>query len=364
MPLTVDVVTGATPPKYTEELVRRLSPAADARLLPSKAYAPSRLGAAYRLLHHPAQTALRRRSRAILHVDSQLLAYLLALPGRRPRVVTCHDFAQFHPEYDDPSYVRRGRAIGAWLERMIRRGLRKADRVIAVSQFTANEFLRFGGDSSRVDVVPQGVDLAAYRPRPRPECDPVRDRYGIPGGRPIVLHVGSEHPRKNVAGLYRAFAQVRKEALLVRVGTPRHPQRAALDGLARSLGIANRVIGIDRVAEPDMPLLYGTADGLVLPSLYEGFGLPPLEAMACGTPVAVSKAASLPEVVGDAGLYFDPANDAAIASAIERILSEPPLREDLRAHGLHRAREFPWERTAQGVLASYARALATTGSEG
>src|SRR5712691_10807893 len=149
-------------------------------------------------------------------------------------------------------------------------------------------------------------DSTLARPRSARACARISAKYGIPPSRPIVLYVGTEHPRKNLDALLRAFAQVTSSAVLVKVSVPRHPQHEILERLARSLGVASRVRSLEGVVGEDLPGLYGAADVLVLPSLTEGFGLPPLEAMACGTPVAVSNAGSLPDVVGNAGLLFDP----------------------------------------------------------
>jgi alpha-1,3-rhamnosyl/mannosyltransferase len=202
-----------------------------------------------------------------------------------------------------------------------------------------------------------GVDRASYRPRPEAETREVLSRYGIPTGLPGLLYVGTEHPRKNLTGLFRAFARLQSQtdAMLIKVGAPRAPQHAELERLASSLGIAGRVMSVESVSESDMPALYAAAHVLVLPSFYEGFGLPPLEAMACGTPVAVSRATSLPELVGDAGLYFDPRDERDLADALLRLLRSEDLRVELGTRGLERAKAYGWERTIEGLVRSYER---------
>ncbi len=157
---------------------------------------------------------------------------------------------------------------------------------MADSNHTRDDLIRIGCNSSQINVVHMGVDLNTYRPRQGWDPTSILRKYCIPSSRPIVLFVGSEHPRKNIPGLFRAFPQIQREsgAVLVKVGEPRQPQRQSLLELARSLGIANDVVYIDSVPEEDMPLLYSASDVLVLASFYEGFGLPPLEAMASGTP--------------------------------------------------------------------------------
>jgi len=357
MDVEVDVVTGAAVPKYTREILSRLPPSIRARPIPSRGYGSTRIATAYRLFHHPREIRRLRRKEAILHVDTQLLAYVLAKSVKPPTLLTCHDLVPFHPEFDDPSYVSRRRAVDRIFYRRLNAGLLRANRIVAVSDFTRKELIGRGVRADTIDVVPMGVDLDAYRPRPEAETKTVLAKYGIPADRPRLLYVGTEHPRKNLAGLFRAFARLqgRTDAVLVKVGSPRAPQHAELERLASSLGITARVVSVESVAEPDMPALYAAAHALVLPSFYEGFGLPPLEAMACGTPVAVSRAASLPELVGEAGMYFDPRDEEDLADALLRILGSEDLRADLARRGRERARAYGWERTIEALVRSYER---------
>jgi len=207
-----------------------------------------------------------------------------------------------------------------------------------------------------------GVDRSVYRVRERTEQVETLRRHALPADRPLVLFVGSEHPRKNAPGLLRAFALAARttDAILVKVGPPRHPQREDLVNLVASLGLGDRVRFLDRVPEADLPPLYGAAAVLALPSFHEGFGLPLLEAMACGTPVLASDTSSMPEVVGDAGFLVNPEEDDEIAGALVRLLTERDLREELRARGLARAQSFSWDRTVQGLVETYRRAAAAT----
>ena len=357
----MDVATGDEVPVYTAELVRRFPSTVSAKTILAKSYPISQMGLAYRIIDHPARVRRLRRESAILHIDSQLLSYLIAFRAKHWSVITCHDLVPFLPEFDDPSYVSRDQLLDKVYYRFLARGLRRAERIIAVSNFVKDELLRIGISPARIDVVPQGLDLGDFHPRNVREFAGAVERYGIPSNRPVVLFVGSEHPRKNLPALLRAFARAAHgtDAILVKVGAPRQPQRDQLVDLVQSLGLNDRVLFIDRVAGRDLPLLFSAAQILVLPSLHEGFGLPPLEAMASGSAVIASNTTSLPELVADAGMLVDPTSDDAIANGLARLLGDASLREELRARGLARARLFSWERTVAGVLEVYGKVVET-----
>jgi len=352
----VDVVTGNEPPHYTLEFYRHLPATLGPRLLRSKGYGSSFTARLYRSFDHPRQVRRQRRRGSHLHIDTQMLAYLLRdrrLREEGPTVVTCHDVLQFLPRFQDPSYEsgedRRG------LDRL-REGLQAADRIVAPSEHTKKDLVAQGFPAASIEVVPHGIDPGVFHPCDEADRRQVREKYRLPPDRPVVLFVGTEHPRKNLPALFRAFAAVKTDAVLLKIGPPRQPQRRELESLATNLKIRERVVFLDSPATGDLPRLFAAADVLVLPSLYEGFGLPPLEAMASGTPVAVSRITSLPEVVRDAGLYFDPEKEDTISAAITRLLTDASLRETLRALGLARAAQFRWEDSIARLLRAYAAA--------
>ena len=224
---------------------------------------------------------------------------------------------------------------------------RTAHRVITISEAAREDIVRnFGLDQGKVDVARLGVRIPDQRPA-RP------DDAGVP----TVLCVAQKRPYKNLAALIHAVADLREEKpVLVLPGAPTEHERE-LRSLAARLGVADRVRFPAWVSDEELETLYASATCFVLPSLIEGFGLPVLEAMARGVPVACSDRPALPEVVGGAALLFDPTDQAAVTQAVRRLLTDPQLRESLAGRGLERAREFTWRRTAEETLASYRRAV-------
>ncbi len=292
----------------------------------------------------------------LTHLTAQQMATLLWLrPGLHPVVVTVHDIV--------PYLTRRQRGMQAygsiwerWLDILATRALARADILIADSAYTRETVVQaLGYPAECIRVVPLGVDHTLFRPRPvPPDFDA---RYGLdPRGR-YMLYVGSENPRKNLPFLLRAFARLRQaltDVRLIRVGAVQYlPQARILQEQMERLGLPDAVIHYPSVPDEDLALFYNRADLFVFPSLYEGFGLPALEAMACGTPVVCSDAASLPEVVGDAALRVSPSDEEGWAEAMRRALTDVSLREELRVRGLERARAFTWEQTAQETVRVY-----------
>jgi glycosyltransferase involved in cell wall biosynthesis len=288
------------------------------------------------------------------------MASTAPLWGRFRRVVTVHDliYARF-PEAH-PGLREKGMKV------LVPLAARRSDRVIADSLSTREDLIGLLGIASeRIDVVPLGLG-AVRREAPLAERE-VRARFDL-GERRVVLSLSAKRPHKNLAALIGALAQLPAERrpLLVLPGYPTWHE-AELRERAERAGVAADVRLCAWVSNAELEGLWAIAEAFVFPSLYEGFGLPVLEAMARGVPVACSNASSLPEVAGDAALLFDPHEEAAIATAIERLLADPELRGRLRALGRERAKLFTWERAARLTLDSYARALgpgARTGASG
>jgi glycosyltransferase involved in cell wall biosynthesis len=274
--------------------------------------------------------------------------------GRFRRVVTVHDliYARF------PEAHAGIRDLG--MRVLVPLAVRRSDRVMVDSHSTQRDLVELlGTDAERIDVVPLGIGTVA-RSEPLGERE-LRERLRL-GERPIALSLSAKRAHKNLLALIGALALIAPERrpLLVLPGYPTEHE-AALRERARTTGVEGDVRFLGWLSGEEFEGLWQEAQAFVYPSLYEGFGLPVLEAMARGVPVACSNASSLPEVAGDAALLFDPHDERAIAAALERLLSDrEEVRtevERLRARGFERARKFTWERTARLALESYRRAL-------
>ncbi len=308
------------------------------RLLPAVP-APVRLAWIYPRL-------LRRDGAALLH-----LQYVAPPVAPCPIVLSVHDVShRIYPRF----FSAKARLVVIPLTGL---SLRRAAHIVAPSECTRRDLTRFYRvPPARVSVVPLAAG-GQYRPQPRAEIERVRHAYGLPES--YVLSIGSLGPRKNLVRLVEAFgavADAAPEMALVIAGSPT-PHGVLLEQTARRLGLGGRVRFLGYVAERDLPALYAGATVFCYPSLYEGFGLPPLEALACGTPVITANTSSLPEVVGDAGVTVDPRSVPALAAALSGLLQDSARREEYRGRGLRRATAFSWERTAALTRAVYDRVL-------
>jgi glycosyltransferase involved in cell wall biosynthesis len=270
-----------------------------------------------------------------------------------PAVVTIHDC--IHLAF--PQYLP-GRLARLYARLALRLAARRARRILTVSEASRRDILRLlGPPPERVVVVPNAIDEQFWTPPAPQEVARVAERYQLAD--PFVLYAGNIKPHKNLERLIAAFARLRRggfervKLLIIGDEISKYPalrravHRHQLHPVVRFLGF---------VPDRTLAVLYRLADLFVFPSLYEGFGLPPLEAMASGTPVVTSNVSSLPEVVGDAAVLVDPYDPDAIAEGMRRVLSDPDLRAELRAKGLARAREFSWDRSVERIRQIYAEA--------
>jgi glycosyltransferase involved in cell wall biosynthesis len=278
------------------------------------------------------------------------LAHSLPLRRSCRYVTTIHDLTTYvMPEQHTPG--RR-----SYLRWMIPQACRRAEGIIAVSENTRNDLVRLlRVPHEKIFVVPLGVD-----PTLRPVQDPdellaVRQKYGLP--KKFILYLGAIEPRKNLHTLVKAFQEaedLHREFALVLAGSLGWGYGPLLRQV-KSSAVRDRIIFPGYVSADDLAAVYGASSLFVYPSLYEGFGLPVLEAMACGTPVVTSNVSSLPEVAGDAALFVDPHSASELAAAMRRILAHEDVRQTLSRRGILRARAFDWDRTALKTREVYAR---------
>jgi glycosyltransferase involved in cell wall biosynthesis len=270
-------------------------------------------------------------------------------------VVTILDLSFLH----HPGAFRPGNRL--YLRLFTQVSARRAQRIIAISEPTKADIIRWLKVApDRIDVVSCGVEQR-FRPLPAEEIRAFRQQRGLP--EEFLLSVGTLEPRKNLGLLLRAYARLRtaegSTPPLILAGAKGWMYESLYSQL-EELGVRDSVRFEGYVPSEDLPLWYNAAACFVYPSLYEGFGLPPLEAMACGTPTLSSNSTSLPEVVGNAGLLLDPLDEEGWTHELARVLSTPELRRELAERGRNRARLFTWDRAAEETVRVYHRALAGT----
>ena len=309
---------------------------------------------------------LWRLSRAVSRCDFDVFLFptsysFYPLFCKTPTVVVFHDaIAEQHPDLIFPRLRSRLLwKLKTWL------AMRRADRLVTVSQSAREQLAEiFRRPVAAIDVVSEGPAPCFQPLDVGPSAATVLKRYGLPDKVPLILYVGGISPHKNLERLLRATKRVTQPWHLVLVGDYSNDSffssyQEVLE-LSRNLDVVDRVTFTGYVPDAELVILYNLATMLVLPSLGEGFGLPVIEAMACGLPVATSNRGSLPEVVGEAGLLFDPCLEEEIAGSIERLLGDESLRRELSNKAQERAKLFSWKNGA-GKMMSILEAAARAG---
>ena len=299
---------------------------------------------------------LWKLSRAVSRCDFDVFLFptsysFYPLFCKTPTVVVFHDaIAEQHPELIFPRLRSRLLwKLKTWL------AMRRADRMVTVSQSAREQLATiFRRPVTAIDVITEGPAPCFQPLDARESAAIVLRRYGLPDNVPLILYVGGISPHKNLERLLRAAKRVREPWHLVLVGDYSNDSFFSsckeVVELSRGLNIVDRVTFTGYIPDADLVVLYNLATMLVLPSLSEGFGLPAIEAMACGLPVAASNRGSLPEVVGEAGLLFDPSSEGEIADAIARLLGDELLRHEISRKAQERAKLFSWKNGARKMM--------------
>jgi glycosyltransferase involved in cell wall biosynthesis len=360
MKLAVDFTAGVRQPagvgRYTRSLLRALAAtpgfadeltllwAGPARIAPPQGWPRTRtrrlplperwMTVAWQRLRLPLPADLLARGADVFYSPDFALPPLL----RARAAVTVHDLSFItHPETHYPP-------LRAYLSRVVPRSIGRADLVLADSQQTKDDLVRFlGAPAEKVEVVLSAADPGFRRVQDPARTAAVLRRWGI--DRPFLISVGTIQPRKNLPVAFDALRRLReggRDLLLVHVGRPGWLYEPVFEALEKS-GVRDAVRILEGVDDPDLAALYGATVALVFPSLYEGFGIPCLEAMACGAPVIASHAGSLAEVVAGDAIVVDPHDAPAIAAGVFRLLDDAPFRDDLIRRGYARAGAFSWE---------------------
>lgn len=280
----------------------------------------------------------------IKHITSQELAYLLNSIKLEKTIITCYDLIPW-------VYDKNRSSI--WKSNI--NGLKKADKIITISKFSKNEIVKYVKyPEEQIEIVYPAVNHQAYY---KTGNKSILKRLNIPDNCKIILYVGSEDPRQNVDTLVKAFSELKKklpEIKLLKIGNPNlYGAREKLLELIEKLNLQKDVIFMDFVPEDELPEWYNAADLVVYPCSYAGFGMPPLEAMACGTPVITSNQTSLPEVVGSAGIMIDPRDHNVLTDEMYEVLINDSLNEDMIKKGLKKAKIFNWDKSAKETLDIY-----------
>lgn len=290
------------------------------------------------MIHHSS------KKENIKHITSQDLAFILNILSLYPSVITCFDII--------PWTFYKNRSL-YWRFNM--KGLKKAEKIVAISHYTKNELIsNLKIPSENIEVVHCGVDHQIFRKLPKEDLH--RQIFGLSQSSKIVLYVGSEEPRKNFSTLLKAMHAMKKDIPtlhLLKVGKAFPGSRKETLELVNELGLRDSVTFLDTINEESLPSIYNIADVFVFPSFAEGFGLPPLEAMACGTPVVSSSATSLPEVTADAALLIDPFNTKQLKETLSQVITSEELQAQLSQKGQERAKSFSWEAAAEKMSEIY-----------
>jgi glycosyltransferase involved in cell wall biosynthesis len=323
------------------------------KLLPGK-YGEAMASRVGRFIDYP--NLIKKTSGDVFHILDHSHANLAWATPAAKSVLTCHDIIPLLAtlgEIDMPVSRTQKYRFPKILDAM-----KQCKKIIAISESTKRGLVQHGGiPGEKIEVVYYGVN-PNFSPEPQKagEKAEILQKHGLTDKNKLILHVGTPMRYKNVPALLHMLTRLGPDVRLVRVGAEFFPDEQAL---ADELGVTPKIIQAGRITDDKiLGAYYRSADVFAFPSLFEGFGWPPLEAMACGTPVVTSNVASLPEVVGDAGTTVSPSDHAGLAEAVAALLENPARHAEYRQRALDRARRFTWDACAQNTLAVYEKVIA------
>lgn len=281
-----------------------------------------------------------------------------AIRTAQPYVVTVHDIVQMTAKYLYTPWKRlKHRVFDAFSERI----LYKARMIITISQYSKQDIVsNFGIPEQKIRVIYEAADEKYFRKHTSEQIEHVRSKYGLPEG--FLLYVGGIDPRKNISNMLKAYAALLHEDSfrmpLILVGDiAKEKEYPSVMQTIKDLRLEGRVKMLGYTPDAELPLIYAASQMLLFPSLYEGFGLPVLQAMAAGTPVVTTRHSSIPEVAGTAALYIEPADPSSIAHGVRSLLNDSNLRNEYIIRGREQARKFSWEEAAGETVRVYLEAL-------
>jgi len=297
---------------------------------------------------YPFYLKLKIKSNAVTHVTTQKNAFVLNFINPGKSIVTCHDII--------PHIFNEFAGVRRFLFDLSVKGMRKADKIIAVSESTKRDLINYlNFPEDKIKVVYESINTDKFKPADNAR-EKLKEKGFDFGDSRIILYVGLDKPTKNIPELIKAFYKLKKvvtDVKLIKVGGYEwKSERIKILDLIKELNLEKDVLFFENVSGEVLPLFYSASDIFVFPSLYEGFGLPPLEAMACSCPVIASNKASIPEVVGDAGILVEPDEDNLFKSMFN-LLKDESLREELSKKGLEQAKKFSLEKECEETLRIY-----------
>lgn len=307
----------------------------------------------YRFIKYPNEISKDRAD--VNHITDSALSHLINSLDSSNTIITCHDVILVK-EADGSIPCNNRSRIAALALKYSLEGLKKANKIIVDSEATKRDLLHYGyTGNDKISVIHLGVDPVFQR-YSEEDYKKARVKFGIPSGK-IILHVGVNYSYKNVEAVLEVLKMLEKDgACLVKVGAGWNKFQSSF--ISKN-GLGNRIIHLGYITKEELSLIYGCVDCLLIPSFYEGFGLPPLEALACGTPVVASNAGALPEVLGDAAILVDPKDVKSIVEMVKRIFSDKFLVNELKAKGFKQVAKFDWKNTASKTLSIYEKIISS-----